>query len=102
MEKEVYPPKVRAPILRVLPDWVLTKEALVPATPASESAPVPREAAVKVPPDPMETMPLLATELVTLARTESVPPDPTVTEPVPKAAAFEATKVPPETVVPPE
>ena len=89
-------------MLKVLPDWVLTKEALVPKTPASERAPVPREAAVRVPPAPIETVPLLATVLVTLARTERVAPDPTVTEPVPKAEVLEAVSVPPETVVPPE
>ena len=100
----MYPPKVRAPMLRVLPDWVLTKEAELPApvAPARERAPVPREAAVKVPPDPIETVPLLATVLVTLARTESVAPEPTVTDPVPKAAALAAVSVPPEIVAPRE
>ena len=89
-------------MLKVLSNWVLTKEALFPEIPVKDRAPEPMLAAVKVPPVPIVTVPLLAMSLVMPARTSKVAPEFTVTVPLESAPELEALNVPPETTVPPE
>ena len=55
--------------------------AALPLTPAIESVPAPSELAVRLPPGPIETVPLLAMLVVTGASTLSVPAAPTVAPP---------------------
>ena len=76
----------------------LVNVAVVPLTPAIESVPAPSELAVRLPPGPIETVPLLAMLLFTAASTLSVPAAPTVAPPAGIAPDEVTRTVPAETL----
>ena len=76
----------------------LVNVAVVPLTPAIESVPAPSELAVRLPPGPIETVPLLAMVLLTAASTLSVPAAPTVAPPAGIAPDEVTRTVPAETL----
>ena len=77
----------------------LVNVAAVPLTPAIESVPAPSELAVRLPPGPIETVPLFTMLLfVTAASTLSVPAAPTVAPPAGIAPDEVTRTVPAETL----
>ena len=87
------------PRLSVPLETPLVNVAVVPLTPAIESVPAPSELAVRLPPGPIETVPLFTMLLfVTAASTLSVPAAPTVTPPVESPLELVTRTVPAETL----